>query len=90
MRRLGIVWDQDDATRLGQTLRRLRSERGLSQETLAHRAGITKNQVQLLEAGRASGSLAKPGMSNPRMATLSGLADALGVTVADLLAAGEA
>lgn len=79
------VWDEDSATRLGGTLRDLRNARGLSQESLAYQAGITKNQLQLIEAGRASGRKDEVGPSNPRMATLSGLAKVLGVTVAELM-----
>lgn len=67
-------------------MRRMREDRGLSQEALAGQAGTTKNQVQLLEAGRASGRKGEEGPSNPRMTTLSGLADALDVTVSAMLA----
>ncbi|WP_373695271.1 helix-turn-helix domain-containing protein [Microbacterium maritypicum] len=80
------MWDEGSARRLGETLRRLRNDRGLSQESLAYQAGITKNQLQLIEAGRASGRKEEVGPSNPRMATLSGLSNALGMSVAELLA----
>lgn len=80
------VWDEKSAGRLGGTLRRMRTVQGLSQETLAYRAGITKNQLQLIESGRASGRKDEAGPSNPRMATLCGLAEVLGVTVAEILA----
>lgn len=83
------VWDEKSASRLGSTLRQLRNARGLSQETLAYQAGITKNQLQLIESGRASGRKDEVGPSNPRMATLSGLAQVLGITVAELIAAAE-
>ena len=53
---------------------------------LAARAGVTKNQVQLIEAGRASGRADAVGPSNPRMATLAGLAEALSIDVSELLA----
>lgn len=59
----------------------LREAEGLSQEALAYRAGITKNQVQLLEAGRSSGRKDSSGPSNPRMKTLDGVARALGMDV---------
>lgn len=81
---MNVVWDEESASRLGGTLRRLRNARGLSQEALAYQAGITKNQLQLIESGRASGRKDGVGPSNPRMATLSGLAGVLGVTVAEL------
>lgn len=80
------MWDEKSASRLGDTLRQLRNARGLSQESLAYQAGITKNQLQLIESGRASGRKEEVGPSNPRMATLSGLAGVLGVSVAQLMA----
>jgi transcriptional regulator with XRE-family HTH domain len=80
------VWDEQSASRLGGTLRQLRNARGLSQESLAYQAGITKNQLQLIEAGRASGRKEEVGPSNPRMATLSGLAGVLGLSVAEIFA----
>lgn len=80
------MWDENSASRLGDTLRRLRGARGLSQESLAYQAGITKNQLQLIESGRASGRKGEAGPSNPRMATLVGLAGVLGVSVEHLMA----
>jgi transcriptional regulator with XRE-family HTH domain len=56
----------------------------LSQEKLAQQAHITKNQVQLLEAGRGHTKLVEP-TSNPKLSTLYGLADALGIDPRDLL-----
>ena len=82
------MWNEETAARLGATLRRLRSESGLSQESLAHHAGITKNQLQLIESGRSTGRKDGPGPSNPRMETLAGLAGALEMSVAQLM--GEA
>ena len=85
-----MPWNEETAARLGVTLVRLRADRDLTQEKLAYAAGVTKNQVQLLEAGRGSGrkessdGQARP--SNPGIATLAGLADALGLTVAELMA----
>ena len=51
----------------GDELRRLRRRSGLSQETLASRAGLSPEAVSLLERGRRS----------PRMTTMRMLADAL-------------
>lgn len=79
------MWNEERAERLGAALRRLRTERGLSQESLAYQAGITKNQLQLIEAGRSTGRKDGAGPSNPRMATLSGLAAVLEVSVAGLM-----
>lgn len=79
------MWDEKSAASLGKTLRDLRTARGLSQESLAYQAGITKNQLQLIESGRASGRKDEVGPSNPRMATLAGLAEVLGTTVETLM-----
>jgi transcriptional regulator with XRE-family HTH domain len=57
----------------------------MSQEALAFRVGITKNQVQLIEAGRSSGRSGSTGPANPRLSTLSGLAEVLGMSVSELL-----
>ena len=80
-----VMWDEKQAARLGAALRQLRHARSLSQEALAYQAGITKNQLQLIESGRASGRKDVSGPSNPRMATLVGLARVLGVSVSELL-----
>jgi len=79
-------WRSGDARRLGKTLRELRNDRGMSQEDLAHASGLTKNQMSLLERGRGSGPIATAGASNPRMETLAGIAEALGMSVSELLA----
>lgn len=70
---------------MGLTLRDLRKQRGLTQEGLAHPAGLTKNPLQLLEAGRGSGRKVSTSPSNPRMATLTSLAGELGMSVSQLL-----
>ncbi|WP_449407130.1 helix-turn-helix domain-containing protein [Microbacterium maritypicum] len=79
------MWNEETAEQLGAALRRLRNTSGLSQESLAYQAGITKNQLQLIEAGRSTGRKAGAGPSNPRMATLAGLAGVLGISVAQLM-----
>lgn len=83
-----MFWDETAAVRLGATVRRLREERGLSQESLAFQAGVTKNQLQLIEAGRSSGRRDAQGPANPRMKTLFGLATVLGISSSELLAGG--
>ena len=60
--------------------RRLRVAAGLSQTELAVAASVTKSTVAAIEQGRA----------NPRLDTLETIARALGVEVAELLAAGDA
>lgn len=81
---LKVVWEREQAVRFGDSVRELRRRAGLSQEALAHQVGISKNHVQLIEAGRGS-SRADGAVSNPRMTTVYGLADALEVPASDLL-----
>lgn len=81
-----VGWSEEEARRLGATLRRLREERGLSQESLAFRAGVTKNQLQLIESARSSGRKDSVGPSNPRISTLAGLAEVLEVGMSEILA----
>jgi transcriptional regulator with XRE-family HTH domain len=59
---------------LGKAVRQLRRERGLSQEALAYKAGVTSGTLSLIERGR----------SNPTWGTVKGVATALGVTIGDL------
>ncbi len=59
---------------LGAAVRRLREDRGLSMEALAYRAGITLNTITRLELAQ----------SEPGWMTVRKVADALGVTLADL------
>ncbi|MFT0846604.1 helix-turn-helix transcriptional regulator [Actinomycetaceae bacterium L2_0104] len=80
-----MQWDAGTAREFGDNIRTLRRAANLSQEALAHLAGITKNQVQLIEAGRGTGRENGP-ISNPRMKTLFGLASALETSPAALLA----
>lgn len=80
------MWDPEAAQRLGAVIRVRRTEYGLTQEALALQVGITKNQLQLIEVGRAAGARDSSRPSNPRMTTLAGLAKAFGISVAQLLA----
>ena len=57
-------------------MRERRTALGFSQENLAHRAGVSLNAVHKLEAGR---------ITDPHFSTLSGIAHALGITVAELV-----
>jgi len=81
-----MAWDEDHAKRLGAAIRRLRHERGLSQEAVAFPAGVTHNQFQLIENGKQSSRMGSVSPSNPRFATITGIAEVLGVSVAELLA----
>ena len=60
---------------MGQRIRRLREERGLSQAALAAKAKITREYVNKLEAGRY----------DPTLGVVQRLAKALGVSLADLV-----
>lgn len=80
-----MTWDDESAKRLGAALRQLRVAKGMTQESLAYQAGITKNQVQLIESGRSSGRREARGPSNPRISTLAGLTGVLQIRVSELL-----
>jgi DNA-binding XRE family transcriptional regulator len=60
--------------RLGRRVRRLRNERGLTQEDAAGKASLDPKHFQEIEAGRV----------NVTVASLVGIAKALGVTLAEL------
>lgn len=64
---------------LGAAIRKLRTERGLSQEDLAHEADVTTSTVSTIERGR----------SNPTWGTVRSIAEALGVDLKDLAALAE-
>jgi transcriptional regulator with XRE-family HTH domain len=64
---------QADAA-LAKTVRRLRRERGETQEDLAHRAGLTVAAFARIERGNA----------NPTWTTVRRIAEALGLTLASL------
>ena len=62
---------------LGDNVRRLRRERGLSQRVLADLSGVSIQYVGLVESGRA----------NPRATTVAALAAALNVSPVEMLSA---
>ena len=59
---------------LADRVKKLRKDKGLSQEELAEAAGVDPRTVQRIEKGK----------SKPQPANLRSIADALGVTVHDL------
>jgi len=62
-------WAAMRAFQIGEEVRRLRAERGLSQQELAQRMGVAQSVVARLEAGGVE----------PRLSTLDRVAQALGV-----------
>lgn len=64
---------------LGAAIRAQRERRGLSQEALAPKAGVTPGTLSLIERGEA----------NPTWGTVRGIASALGVAVSALAKAAE-
>jgi transcriptional regulator with XRE-family HTH domain len=65
---------------LAAAIRRLRLERGLTVESLAHDVGVTTGSLSRIELGRSA----------PAWATVRKIADALGVSLCELAAAIEA
>lgn len=65
----------DIRKRLGQNVRRLRVQKGLSQEAFAHEAGIHRTYVSDIERGAR----------NPTILIVEKLAKQLGATAAELL-----
>ena len=59
---------------LGNAIREMREKRGLTQEAVAHAAGITTATLGVIERG----------LSNPTWATVKGIAAALDTTMADV------
>lgn len=60
---------------IGRAMKRIRIEKGLTQEKLARRAGITLRPLSDIERG----------VSDPRLSTVLGIARALNVPVEELL-----
>ena len=61
--------------RLGQRIRKIRTDKGITQQGLAHGLGKDQQSVQRLEAGNV----------NPSYFYLCEIASGLGTTVADLI-----
>jgi len=67
--------DRKALRRLGERVRRLRQERGISQEALAFDAGIHVNHLSTIERGEA----------NPSFLVLLSIAKVLGVKITELV-----
>ena len=63
-------------TAFGQRIRRLRSERGVTQEEVAHRAGVHVTYLSGIERG----------VRNPSLRNIRAIAAALDVPMSDLFA----
>jgi transcriptional regulator with XRE-family HTH domain len=59
---------------LGLAIRQLREKSGMTQEGVAHEAGITSSTLSVIERGE----------SNPTWATVAGIAAAIGVSMIDV------
>jgi transcriptional regulator with XRE-family HTH domain len=64
---------------LADVIRRLREDRGITQEDLAHEAGVTTGTLSRIERG----------LANPAWTTVARIARALGVSLEELGAAVE-
>lgn len=62
------------AEAIGERMRKIRNDRGLTQKELGQKAGIAEPTIRRYELGKL----------NPKIGTLRKIADALGVDVADL------
>ncbi len=61
---------------IGDNVKRIRTKKGLSQDKLSKLAGVTLTTLVKIESGAND---------NPKIKTLKGIADALGVGVDELL-----
>jgi len=59
---------------LGKAIRQLREERGMTQEALAHAAGVTVGHLSTIERGH----------SNPTWSTVKAIAEALNTSLVEL------
>jgi transcriptional regulator with XRE-family HTH domain len=66
---------KDEAEKLGLNLKRIRTEKDISQVDIARSLGVSRGFVSNLENGK----------TNPTLATITRLANAVGVTTDELL-----
>jgi len=77
----GDAWDLDrELAALGRAIRRLRHDRGLSMASLASKAGVSESTLSLIELGQGNPSF---------FGTLRALAEALDVTLTEIVLAAE-
>lgn len=72
------------ASSFARWLRHRREQAGMTQEELAHRAGLSRNQVQNLENNRNNNTTGRSS-ANPSLDTILALEVAFGLKVGDLL-----
>lgn len=65
----------NEAKKLGDNLKRIRTEKGLSQTDVANSLGVSRGFVSNIESGKR----------NPTLSTITRLANAVGVTPDELL-----
>ena len=65
----------DEARKLGERLKRIRTKKGISQGEIARRLEVDKGFVSNIENGKA----------NPTLSTIAKLAKSLGVSVGELM-----
>lgn len=65
----------DESRKLGENLKRIRTEKGISQGEIARRLEVDKGFVSNIENGK----------TNPTLATIAKLAKAVGVSVGELM-----
>lgn len=73
---------------LGLRVTRLRKQRGFTQETLADRTGLSRNQIQNIERNRNNQRdprTGRPGIGNPQLETVFRLARELEVDASYLI-----
>ncbi len=66
---------KDDAKKLGENLKRIRTDKNITQTGLAETLGVDKSFVTNIENGK----------TNPTLSTITNLAQALGVSTNELL-----
>ena len=66
---------QNESTKLGQNLKRIRTKKGISQGDIARELEVSRGFISTIENGK----------TNPTLATITKLAKAVGVSVGELM-----
>lgn len=66
---------KDDAKKLGENLKKIRTNKNITQTELAEKLGVDKSFVSNIENGK----------TNPTLSTITNLAQSLGVSTNELL-----